>query len=303
MSIEQSETAKYWMALGSVRSVGAKTAQRLVDAFGSPEGVISASVDDISRLPKISSKLAYEIIEKRNDLKRFEKLVAWMSNIGIKVLCPDNAEYPYLLKLTQDPPCILYKKGAELPNNKPIISIVGTCYPTSEGIDIAEKISSKLSGDGFVIASGLARGIDTAAHKGAINANGKTIAVIGSGLKKIYPKENCHLAEEILNNGVILSECHLNEIVSKQRLLQRNRITSGIASAIILIEPESGSLNTAQWALKYGRPVFLYGNQKNSVSFSHDFLYHIDGLDELGSVTEVLQNLPHKSDMGQMSLF
>ena len=264
MDIEYINITKYWMAISSIVGVGTKTVQRLIEKFGSLENVFSASAKEITILTGINFKLSSEIVNLKNELPKFERFILQMCNSGIEVLCPDNPEYPSLLKLTDDLPCIIYKKGNISINYMKTISIVGTRFPTIKGYKFAEEIASRLSEEGFIIVSGLAKGIDTASHIGALKANGKTIAVIGSGLKIIYPNENQGLSEYICSKGAMISECHPNEKVSKRRLIQRNRITSGISLAVIVIEPENGSLNTAQWALKYNRKVFIYDNKKNS---------------------------------------
>lgn len=261
---EISDITKYWMALSSVKGVGPKTIRKLINRFGSPEKVFSAPIIEIARILKLNLALAQEIINARSDLEFFEKFILQLSKAGIHVLCPDSLEYPVLLKDIDDFPPILYKKGTI--KNDPAIAIVGTRSPTNNGVYAARKISRWFASRGFTIVSGLATGIDTAAHKGALQVGGKTLAILGSGLKMIYPPENIKLAYDICNTGAILSECHINEMVSSGGLIRRNRIISGISSGIVLIEPgRSGAINAARWAFKQKRQIFVYNTGQGNI--------------------------------------
>jgi DNA processing protein len=164
VTAELSAMTKYWMALSSVRGVGPKTARVLVSRFGSPERVLSAPVIEIARMLQSDLRLAREIVGLKRKLVGFEKLIAQMSKVGIDVLCPDSGEYPRLLKLTEDFPPILYKRGMELPKDEATVAIVGTRFPTPTGAEAAERMAEGLAERGFVVVSGLARGVDTAAH-------------------------------------------------------------------------------------------------------------------------------------------
>lgn len=293
---------KYWMALSSVRGVGPKTVRALVNRFGSPERVLSAPIVEIARMPRLNLRLACEIVGTERRLAGLENFIAEMSKAGTDVLCPENCEYPRLLKLTEDFPPILYKRGARLPKDEPTVAIVGTRSPTSSGAKAAEEISERLADRGIVIVSGLARGIDTAAHRGALKVGGRTLAVLGSGLKMVYPRENRQLADDICVNGAVLSECHPNEVVSNQRLIQRNRIISGISLGVILVEPKRGALNAAERALRQNRYVFVYAPGDSSAlapSLSEAAL-PIRGIDELDAVVDRL--LKVKNGGGQMHL-
>jgi DNA processing protein len=293
VNIELSATTKYWAALSSIRGVGPKTVQALVSQFGSPEKALSASIIDIARTPRLNPRLAWEIVGVRRKLASLERFIAQVSKAGIEVLCPDSCEYPHLLKLIEDFPPILYRKGAGLPEDEATVAIVGTRVPTSEGIEFAERMAMELVKRGFVVVSGLARGIDTAVHRGTLEASGKTLAVIGSGLKMVYPPENRQLAGSICSSGSILSECHPNELASGQRLIQRNRIISGLSLGVILIEPKSGALNAAERALEQGRCVFIYDPEKEEElsRLLSDKVFSIRGLDQVDAVAARLKAL------------
>lgn len=297
-----SDMTKYWMALSSVRGVGPKTVRALVSRFGSPADVFSAPVIEIARMPRLNLLLAQEIIGAKAGLSGFEKFIRQMSKAGIEVLCPDSYEYPDLLKLTEDFPPILYKRGKPLAKGTPTVAIVGTRFPSSRGAEAAGRMAELLADMGFTIVSGLAIGIDTAAHKSALKAGGRTLAVLGSGLRMVYPRENLELADEIRIKGAILSECHPNELVSSQRLIQRNRIITGISSGVILVEPKDGALNAAKRALRQDRPVFIYDSGDSNISagsLSKAF-FPIHSENEIGTLLNRLQKTEGES--GQMNL-
>lgn len=309
MNANYIDITKYWMAINSIIGIGTKTIKKLVEKFGSLENVFLAEAEEITLLTGIDFELSCKIASLNKKLTRFEKLILQMYNSGIEILCPDNPEYPHLLKLANDRPSIIYKKGNISLNDTRTISIVGTRFPSKEGYKYAEKIASNLVEKGFTIASGLAIGIDTAAHLGALRANGKTIAVTGSGLKVIYPNENQKLAETICFKGAIISECHPNEKVSKRRLILRNRITSGISLGVIVIEPENGSLNTAEWALKCNRKVLIYDIKKSLHEKIKSLMKNALISDDLSEIDYVIEEISDPSlsisikNEIQMSLF
>ena len=288
---------KHWMALSSVGGVGPKTVQMLVSRFGSPEAVLSAPVVEIARMPRLDLLLAREIVSAGERLTEFERLITRMSETGIHVLCPDSCEYPDLLKLTADFPPILYRSGARLPAAGLTVAIVGTRSPTSGGAEAAEKMAEWLANRGVIVVSGLARGIDTAAHRGALKGSGRTVAVLGSGVRMVYPRENLQLADDIRVNGAIISECHPNEVVSGRRLIQRNRITSGLSLGVILVEPRQGALNTAKRALRQNRRIFLYDSDDSALpTWLSETASVIHGIDDLDAVVDCLYPAEKKGD-------
>ena len=298
MGAEFSAMTKYWMALNSIRGVGPKTVHRLVSRFGSPEEVLSASPFEIARMLRLDLRLANEIVGVKGRLPDFENFIAHTSAANIKVLCPDSPEYPPLLKLIGDFPPILYRKGAELAKDETSVAIVGTRSPSPGGARAAETMAKWLAGRNIVVVSGLAKGIDTAAHSGALKAGGKTLAVIGAGLKMIYPRRNYQLARDICIKGAVLSECHPNEVVSGQRLIQRNRMISGLSLGVILVEPGNGAINAANWALKQGRDIFIY-SPRGEVALPQPLakaVSCINGIDDLCAVVDGLQMPKNRND-------
>ncbi len=302
MGAETCATIKYWMALSSIRGVGPRTVRMLIESFGSPEEVVSAPIIEIARMPRMNLKLACDIVGAKKKLAGFESFITQTVETGIDILCPDSVEYPGLLKSTEDLPPILYRRGARLPEEEPAIAIVGTRSPTTGGAEAAGKMAEWLAGMGVVVVSGLARGIDTSAHRGALKAGGKTVAVLGSGLRMIHPHENRQLADDICVNGAILSECHPNEVVSGQRLIQRNRIISGISSGVILVEPRSGALHTAQRALRQNRHIFVYEPEDAVIlpQWLSEEAFPICGVDDLKTVLDHLRTAKNRG--GQIYL-
>lgn len=209
----------------------------------------------------------------------------------IEILTIEDPDYPCLLRYIDRPPSLLHRQGVKLHGTLPTISIVGSLNPSIENRRLAEDIAKRLSKEGFLIASGLARGIDTSAHVGALKAGGKTIAVVGSGLKKIYPKQNATLAREIVQNGAILSEYGAEEPVSKWRLVQRNRILAGLSLAVVVIEPDKGSLHTVRWALKYNRFALLYRIGMNTELFDLQTYTSMKVFQDVDQIFDLLSNL------------
>ena len=203
--------------------------------------------------------LSKEIAEK---IINWEKLplkeeIEFIKNEGINILTIDDPDYPSLLKEIYDPPFLLYVKG-KIDFNQLMIGIVGTRNPSFYGLKMAEKFASQLASYGFVIVSGLARGIDTASHIGALRVKGKTIGVLGSGFKNFYPPENKKIEKDIIVNGAIITEFPSYIKPEKYNFPRRNRIISGLSKGVVVIEagPKSGALITAYYALEQGRDVF-----------------------------------------------
>lgn len=251
---------KYVIALREVAKVGPKGFQQLLLAFGSPENVYQASSEQISKLPRMSPEKAEQIIKSQEKFDEIEAQIAYLEEegIGIKTILEDD--FPQNLREINDPPPLLYFKG-EFPSSESLlVAVVGTHHATYEGIKDATDIGKELANKGAVVVSGLARGIDTGAHLGALAKQGKTYAVLGSGLNKIYPEENLTLAAEVSNNGALLTEYPLNAPVNVGQLMARNRIVVGLSQTVIVVETEddtSGTMDAASKAVEQGKPVFV----------------------------------------------
>ena len=212
----------------------------------------------------------------------------------IKTISQNDSQYPLLLNKIPNPPKKIHLLG-NLPNqNSPYIAIVGTRKATTEGRLIAKKIAQKLAELGAVIVSGLAMGIDTAAHEGALAGNGKTVAVLACGLNEIYPRQNENLAQKILEaNGVIISEYPIGTPAYPDQFLARNRIVSGLSVATIVIEApiDSGALVTARLAAEQGREVFIIPGPINHPNYNGSHKLIRDGARLVNSIEDILEDL------------
>ncbi|MCM8786704.1 MAG: DNA-processing protein DprA [Candidatus Omnitrophica bacterium] len=215
-----------------------------------------------------------------------------IKNQEIEVIDIFSQKYPKLLKEISSPPIVLYVKGDAKILNDFLFAIVGTRLPTIYGLSIAEEFASKLASLGLIIVSGLARGIDTAAHKGALKS-GKTIAVLGSGLNNIYPKENINLVEKIIKNGAVVSEFPLKFPPLKENFPKRNRIISGLSRGVLIVEAreKSGALITASYALEQNREVFaIPGKIDSPFSRGTHFLIK-EGAKLVENISDILEEL------------
>ena len=251
------ETLKYWLALNMVVGVGRTLFHRLVQGFGSPREVFSASRNDLLGIQGLGDKVIGEI--KRFDVdSAAERELRLADNEGLRILTLESPEYSPLLQSIYDPPPILYIKGKPLNSISLPLAVVGTRTPSEYGKLIAERLCLKLASAGFSIISGLARGIDTLAHKAALSAGADTIAVFGCGLGHTYPPENINLRKQIVEQGAIISEFPVFMRPDRNNFPARNRILSGLGLGTVVVEAaeKSGALITADFALEQGREVF-----------------------------------------------
>ncbi|OGQ90391.1 MAG: DNA protecting protein DprA [Desulfobacula sp. RIFOXYA12_FULL_46_16] len=246
-----------WFVLREIPFLGNTLYKKLIDRFQSPETVLTASKAEFESIGKISTKTLYGLLHHKLFMEQAKIELEQIFKNHIHIVTLNDAFYPVLLKQIQDPPPFLTYYGT-LDNESPCVSIVGSRTATSYGLSTSENLSFKLASKGFQIVSGLARGIDAMAHKGALRAKGKTIAVLGSGLKKIYPKENESLFHEIAETGTIFSEFKVNADPIPGHFPVRNRIIAGLSCGSIVVEAakRSGSLITARLASEYNREVF-----------------------------------------------
>lgn len=204
-----------------------------------------------------------------------------------------DKDYPANLKYIYDPPSILYIKGNILPEDTIAVAVVGSRRATYYGLKNAENLGFQLAAGGITIISGLARGVDSAAHRGALKARGRTIAVLGSGLNKIYPRENEELVEEIAQNGAVISEFALDTPPLRQNFPRRNRIISGLSLGVVVVEAakRSGALITANFALEQGREVFALPGKIDSFTSkgTHDLIKQ--GAKLVESIEDIIEEL------------
>lgn len=247
---------KFRVAFTMVRGIGAVRLQSLLDYFGDAETAWKAPAHELAAAG-LSAKLAERVLETRASLDvslYFEGIEAQ----GIRILTWDDDGYPAHLKQIDQPPPILYLKGDILPDDAWAVAIVGTRAVTAYGRQVTEEIATTLAHNGVTIVSGLARGVDAVAHNAALKAGGRTLAVLGSGVDRIYPPEHRGLAEKIVLQGAVISDYAPGTPPESANFPPRNRIISGLSMAVVVIEAAetSGSLITASFAAEHGRDVF-----------------------------------------------
>ena len=246
----------YWIALRLVTGVGRQAYKSLLETFGSPYKVFHASYEELISVSGIGSKTAF-YIRRFCDWSKAENELNQLKQLNINVItCLDN-QYPEILKNIYDYPPILYVKGI-LKRDDLNIALVGSRIASTYGKFTTEKLARELALNGMTVVSGMTRGIDSAAHRGALAGRGRTIAVLGCGLDIIYPPENKNLYSEIADNGAVISELALGTPPNAPNFPMRNRIISGLSLGVVVVEANerSGSLITARIALEQGREVF-----------------------------------------------
>jgi DNA processing protein len=263
-----------WLALTLTPGLGPTRAKRLVEFFGSVEAAFNASLTELEAAGLPATAAQSLGTGKSVELAHDE--IAKANAAGIECVTLDDPRYPARLRQIYDPPLVLYVRGNVSTLSQPGIAVVGTRHPTPYGIGMAERLASDLAARGLVIFSGLARGVDTAAHRGAVSGKGKTVAVFGTGADIVYPKENSRLADQILSlGGALISEFPLGTFAAPQNFPIRNRIISGISFGVLVVEAAeySGARITARCALEQNREVFAVpGNVTNKNSWGPNTL-------------------------------
>ncbi|MCX6993024.1 MAG: DNA-processing protein DprA, partial [Kiritimatiellaeota bacterium] len=279
-----------YIALNMMEDIGPVSVRSLVTALGSPQAIFQAGKDDLFKAEGIGPALVEKIVSQRGRLRPDEEL-ARARKQGYEIITPADATYPKPLLTIHDPPLALYVWGTLAPGDKRAIAVVGSRHTTLYGRETAEKFGFHLAKTGFVVVSGLARGIDTAAHRGALQGGGRTLAVLGGALDCLYPEENAELALGIARQGAVLSEFPLGRQPDKTTFPMRNRIVSGLCLGVLVVEagPTSGALITASQALDQGRCVFAVPGRIDSPASkgSHQLLKQ--GARLVESVDDILE--------------
>lgn len=272
--------------------VGPRIQMDLMTAFGSASSTLSQSADVLMQVPGVGPKTAAALADRSLKQKAREMLEE-CDRLSVDVLTRDSSEYPRRLREICDPPAVLYRRGVLLPQDELAIAVVGSRRCSMYGRRHAERLAAQLAQAGFTVVSGLARGIDLAAHQGAMNAAGRTIAVMAGGVRDIYPPEHDQLAVEISQQGAILSEMPLDQRILPGLFPQRNRIISGLCLGVVVVEAtrNSGALYTARHAQEQGRDVFaLPGSVDSPASVGcHDLIR--DGVTLIRHVDDILEAL------------
>ena len=250
------ESLIYWLALHCLPGLGCRRSMKLIDFFGEPKGIFCASQKTLQELG-LKAETIQAILSKKW-IKEAEEELKKIKTMGIEIITYSDQRYPALLKQIADPPPFLYLKGEAELLNTPSIAIVGARRASFYGLKIATKLATNLTELGITVVSGLARGIDAAAHQGALQAGGNTIAVLGCGLDIVYPSENQKLYAQVEKQGALISEFPLGTPPLSQNFPVRNRLISGLSLGVVVVEAalRSGSLITARLALEQGREVF-----------------------------------------------
>ena len=250
---------RQWLSLALTPGLGPATLKKLVERFGSARQILAASRKSLEECPFLRKDSLASLCDQRSFAEAAaERELRLAEKAGITLLCWDDPLFPPLLKEINDPPPILQVLGSPQLLGAPGIAMVGARAASSYGLQVAERLASELASQDLVITSGFALGVDTAAHRGALAAGGKTIAVMGCGLDIIYPSQNRKLHAQIAAHGAIISENPLGTLPESFRFPARNRIISGLSLGVVVVEAahRSGTLITAHQALEQGRDVF-----------------------------------------------
>jgi len=290
---EMSTSVLQWLALTLTPGLGPTKARRLVEFFDGIQAVFQASLTELEAAG-IQSVSAQSLGTGRSlELAHDELARATAAQVGVVTL--EDAAYPAPLKQIYDPPLVLYVRGNKAAMAQPGIALVGTRHPTPYGTGMAERLACDLAARGLVIFSGMARGVDTAGHRGAIAAKGKTVAVFGTGVDVPYPKENTRLMEQMLAlGGAVISEFPMGTFAAPQNFPIRNRIISGISLGVLVVEAAeySGTRITARCALEQNREVFAVpGNVTNKNSWGPNTLIK-QGAKLVATWEDVWEELP-----------
>jgi DNA processing protein len=287
---------KEWIALNMTPGVGPRAAARLLERFGSAEGVFGALRSELERLRLRPETVESIVLKDRHEVAATE-LERVREMPGADVLVLDDGAYPVLLREIPDPPITLYVRGAwEECFDAPCVALVGSRRCSTYGQNVALMLGRELASRGVTIVSGLARGIDAAAHRGAIEAGGRTIAVLGTGIDEVYPRDHKKLAEEILEKGgALASQFPLGTPPVSENFPYRNRIISGLSLGTVVVEAaeNSGSLITARLAMEQNREVFAVpGNVTSRNSFGTNYLIKGAGAKLVQQWQDVAAELP-----------
>ncbi|WP_373480458.1 DNA-processing protein DprA [Geminocystis sp.] len=308
--IEDSEKI-YWLAWSKIKGLGAVSLKKIYDYFGSLQQAWTVSPQELIVIDGIGKKLCSLIQEEKRKIEP--------KNLYLKHLeknpnfwTPNEKEYPQLLLEIPSPPAILYYQGkvnlAENQGITPLIGIVGTRKPTEHGRRWTYNIAKALAENGFTVVSGLAEGIDTQAHRGCLDGGGRTIAILGNGLDRVYPSNNRQLMAEIAEKGLIMTEYEYGSQPERGNFPARNRIVAGLCRAILVMEaPEkSGALITARYANEFNRDVYTLPNTPDNVQARGCLRLIHHGAEVIITAEELLSSLgviPSLDETQQLSLF
>ena len=269
-AVMRNPSIRPWLVLRAIEGVGDATLLKLLDIFGNPDAVLCASEDDLIHggcLQPLARAIRRGLTSEANH--RIDQELRALKRLGVNVISYLDERYPARLRMIEDPPAILYVSGGFDACDEHAIAIVGARRASHEGRLVTEELSRDLALAGFTVVSGLARGVDAAAHRGALSVNGRTLAVLGCGIDRTYPIEHATLRREIERHGAVISELPLGAPPHSYHFPRRNRLISGLSHGVVVTEAalNSGSLITASLAADQGREVFaLPGFVKSDTS-------------------------------------
>lgn len=259
-----SDDKRFWIGFSYVKGIGAVRFQALLDTFGSAESAWKAPADALYQVG-LGNKVTEHFLQIRSQIS-IERIWEKTLETGVQVLTWEDDEYPRRLKEITQPPPVIYLRGSLKPEDEWAVGIVGTRRMTAYGRIVTEDTAHLLAANGVTVVSGLARGVDAAAHNAAIQGGGRTIAVMGSGVDRIYPPEHRRLADQIIECGVLISDYPPGTPPEASNFPPRNRLISGLSLAVLIVEAgvRSGALITAQFAAEQGRDVFAVPGNINA---------------------------------------
>jgi DNA processing protein len=289
----QSLQTSYWLALALTQGLGPTRIRKLIEQFGSPESILHASLTELEATGM--QVVSAQSLATGKSLELAQQECAKAAQAGAKIISLGDPDYPQRLKEIYDPPVVLFVRGNVQILSQPGIAVVGTRHPTPYGTGMAERLSTDLAAHGLVIISGMARGVDSSAHRGTLAAKGKTVAVFGTGIDVMYPKENTRLAEQILAlGGALISEFPMGTFAAPQNFPIRNRIISGMSVGVLVVEAAEYSRTriTARCALEQNRDVYAVpGNVTNKGSWGPNTLIK-QGAKLVATWEDVWEDLP-----------
>lgn len=280
------------LALSLVPGLGPRLTQALIDRFGSASAARRATAAELEQVPHIGAKLARSFVEALRTVDP-EAELDLVSRFGVALLPLSTPDYPVRLKELPDAPHLLYARGAFAPADANAVAIVGSRNCTPYGQRTATRLAAGLARAGYTVVSGLALGIDAAAHRGALEGGGRTVAVLAGGLSSIYPPEHVGLAEEVAKNGALVTESSMRMEPQRGMFHARNRLISGLAQAVVIIEANdrSGALITARHAAEQGRDVFAVPANVDSPHSAGSLRLLRDGAKLIRGVDDLLEDL------------
>jgi DNA processing protein len=298
------ERLNWWLRLWAVRGIGPVRFNQLIQAFGGPREVFDASDLDLKAIPNIDNGSIRFIRDLENAEKTASLQMELAHKLGVAILTSEDDGYPENLKQCSDAPPVLFVKGGLIGSDKTAVAVVGSRNATAYGRHTATAMAREMASAGVTVVSGLARGIDSAAHQGALEAGGRTIAVLGCGVDVVYPPENRRLRDAVAENGAVVSEYPIGERPRAGYFPSRNRIISGLALGVLAVEArqDSGVFSTVRWAAEQGREVFAVPgpiNSSTSAGPNHLIRQGAKMVLEVGDILEEIRLPAPKKDLAR----